>query len=97
MDPGVEKRVRQAAAALEADGVAVRSTSIPEHPSFGSLRVPLLLLGSYELMRTTDSRRHTNLPVPCGTVDSLSAGCMLVGRHCDEATLYRLAAAVEAT
>ena len=208
MDPGVEKRVRQAAAALEANGVAVQSTSIPEHPSFGSLMVPLLLLGSYELMRNDGFAPHANLPVPyglpehfrawhdhaddmpvnvktlllsgavaaaaggpshyakalrlrdatratydralagfdallmpttpgtapplpgpqasctarvaagadgvsntsqfnvsghpalsvpCGTVDSLPAGCMLVGRHCDEATLYRLAAAVEAT
>ena len=207
VDPGIEKTVRQAIRRLESRGVAVHSTSVPEHPSLGVVMLPLLVLGAYELMRNSGFASHSNLPVPfglpeqfgswhehadampvnvktmllggaiatadggpshyakalrlrdaaratydralegfdallmptttrtaprlpgpeatyaerfaaggegiantaqfdvsghpaisvpCGEVEGLPVGCMLVGRHCDEATLYRLAAAVEA-
>jgi len=33
--------------------------------------------------------------VPCGRVDGLPVGLMLVGRHFEETTLIRLARAVE--
>jgi amidase len=39
---------------------------------------------------------HPALSVPCGTVDGLPVGMMLVGRHFDESILYRLAHAFEA-
>lgn len=38
---------------------------------------------------------HPALSVPCGTVDGLPVGLQLVGDRFDEATLYRLAAAVD--
>lgn len=42
-----------------------------------------------------DVTHHPALAVPCGTVDGLPASMMLVGRHHDEATLYRIAYAFE--
>ena len=42
-----------------------------------------------------NSTHHPALSVPCGTVDGLPVGMMLVGRHWDEATLYCLANAFE--
>ena len=206
-DPGVEQSVRQAAESLAARDVEIQSTSVPEHLSLGIAMVPLLVLGTYDLMRNGGFANHANLPVPfglpeafeawhahadsmpvnvkamllvgavarasggprhyakalrlrdaaratydgalegldallmpttpktapplpgpdasvaerfaaggdgvantaqfdvsghpaisvpCGEVDGLPVGCMLVGRHGDEATLYRLAAAIEA-
>ena len=35
------------------------------------------------------------MSVPCGLVDGLPAGMMLVGRRYDESTIYRAAAAFE--
>jgi amidase len=42
-----------------------------------------------------DATGHPAISVPCGEVEGLPVGGMLVGRHWDEATLYRLAAAIE--
>ena len=42
-----------------------------------------------------DATGHPALSVPSSPADGLPVGCMLVGRHWDEATLYRIAAAVE--
>ena len=42
-----------------------------------------------------DVSGHPALSVPCGEADGLPVGCMLVGRHWEESTLYRLAAAIE--
>ena len=38
---------------------------------------------------------HPALQVPCGASDGLPVGMMLIGRHYDEATLYRAASAFE--
>lgn len=38
---------------------------------------------------------HPAISIPCAMVDGLPAGMMLVGRHFDECTLYRLASAFE--
>lgn len=43
-----------------------------------------------------DVSGHPAVSVPCGEIAGLPVGCMLVGRHFDEATLYRLASAIEA-
>ncbi len=42
-----------------------------------------------------DATHHPAISVPCGEVDGLPVGMMLVGRHFDEATLYRGAYAFE--
>jgi amidase len=42
-----------------------------------------------------DVTGHPAISVPCGEAEGLPVGCMLVGRYWDEATLYRLAAAIE--
>jgi amidase len=42
-----------------------------------------------------DVSHHPAVSVPCGTSDGLPVGMMLVGRHFDEATLYRVAHAYE--
>ena len=42
-----------------------------------------------------NSTHHPALSVPCGTIDGLPAGMMLVGRHWEEKTLYTVAHAVE--
>lgn len=38
---------------------------------------------------------HPALSVPCGSVDGLPVGIQLIGRHFDEATLYRVGQAIE--
>jgi amidase len=42
-----------------------------------------------------DVTHHPALSVPCGMVDGLPVGLMLVGRHFDEPTIYRAAHAFE--
>jgi amidase len=43
-----------------------------------------------------DVSGHPAFTVPCGRVNGLPVGLMLVGRHFEEATLLRLARAIEA-
>jgi amidase len=40
---------------------------------------------------------HPAISIPCGMEDGRPIGMMLVGRHFDEATIYRAAAAFEAS
>ena len=42
-----------------------------------------------------DVSHHPALSIPCGMLDGLPVGMMLVGRHGDEASLYRIAHAFE--
>ena len=42
-----------------------------------------------------NSTHHPAMSIPCGTVDGLPVGMMLVGRHWEENTLYRAAAVIE--
>ena len=44
-----------------------------------------------------DITHHPAMSVPCGMVDGLPVGMMLVGRHFDEMTIYRAAHAFEQT
>jgi amidase len=44
-----------------------------------------------------DVSGHPAFTIPCGRKDGLPIGLMLVGRHFDEATLIRLASAIEAS
>ena len=42
-----------------------------------------------------DNTHHPAMSVPCGLSDGLPVGMMLVGRHFEEATIYRAAHAFE--
>jgi len=42
-----------------------------------------------------DVSHHPAMSVPCGSIDGLPVGMMLVGRHWEEATIYRAAHALE--
>ncbi len=44
-----------------------------------------------------DVTGHPAMSIPCGRVDGLPVGLMLVGRHFDESALYQAAAAFEAS
>jgi amidase len=41
------------------------------------------------------STGHPAISVPCGMIDGLPVGMMLIGRHFDERTVYRAAYAYE--
>jgi amidase len=42
-----------------------------------------------------DATGHPAMTVPCGMSDGLPIGLMLIGKHHDESTIYRAAAAFE--
>ncbi|BCF93290.1 MULTISPECIES: amidase [Paraburkholderia] len=53
---------------------------------------------AFEMLPNTcpfDCTGHPAMSVPCGTVDGLPVGMMLIGKHWDEATIYRGAYAFE--
>ena len=55
---------------------------------------------AFEMIGNTaplDITGHPAMSIPCGTVDGLPVGLMLVGKHYAEATLYQAAAAFEAS
>ncbi|KPZ08665.1 amidase [Pseudomonas syringae group genomosp. 3] len=55
---------------------------------------------AFEMIGNTtpfDVTGHPALSIPCGQVDGLPVGMMLVGRHYAESTLYQAAAAFEAS
>lgn len=58
----------------------------------------LVVQRAHEMFANTaafDATGHPALTVPCGLSDGLPVGLMLVGRHGDEATIYRAAHAFE--
>lgn len=55
---------------------------------------------AFEMIGNTaplDITGHPAMSIPCGTVDGLPVGLMLVGRHYAETTIYQAAAAFEAS
>jgi amidase len=53
---------------------------------------------AFEMIGNTspfDITGHPAMSIPCGTVDGLPVGLMLIGRHLDEPTIYRAAQALE--
>jgi amidase len=55
---------------------------------------------SWEATRNTcpfNVTGHPAISIPCGMEDERPIGAMLVGRHWDEATIYRAAAAFESS
>ncbi|MEE3328843.1 MAG: amidase [Myxococcota bacterium] len=71
-DPGVEKRVREAADQLAQGGAQVETVSIPEHLWIGSAGVPLLILGGFELVRGGGFATHANMPVLAGLPEAFA-------------------------
>ena len=53
---------------------------------------------AFEMITNTapfDITHHPAMSLPCGMVDGLPVGLMLVGRHFEESTIYRAAHAFE--
>ena len=53
---------------------------------------------AFEMIPNTapfDVTGHPAMSIPCGMIDGLPVGMMLIGRHYDESTIYRAAAAFE--
>ncbi len=72
---------------MKATPLPQADASIPEQ--VGAALGPLLNTSPF------NNTHHPAISIPCGRVDGLPIGLMLVGRHFEEATLYRLAHAFE--
>ena len=71
------------------------ATKLPEE----NAPISEILQRGFEMLPNTapfDCTHHPAMSVPCGIVDGLPAGMMLVGRQYAEDTIYRAAAAFEA-
>ena len=71
-------------------------TATPLPPAGSS--VEEVVSRAFEMLPNTcpfDVTGHPAITVPCGLVDGLPVGMMLVGKHYDEATIYRAAYAFE--
>jgi amidase len=58
----------------------------------------LYIQRAFEMIENTapfDATGHPAMTVPCGLVDGLPVGLMLIGKHGDESTIYRAAHAFE--
>jgi amidase len=58
----------------------------------------LYIQRAFEMIENTapfDATGHPALSIPCGLVDGLPVGLMLIGKFYDEATIYRAAHAFE--
>ena len=58
----------------------------------------LYIQRAFEMIGNTapfDATGHPAMSIPCGVADELPVGLMLIGKHFDEATIYRAAAAFE--
>jgi amidase len=71
------------------------ATPLPE----ANAPIDLILQRGFEMLPNTapfDCTHHPAMSIPCGMVDGLPVGMMLVGRMFGEETIYRAAAAFEA-
>jgi amidase len=71
----------------------------PKLPPDNAVRRQKIGPGSAPIVNTApfDVTGHPAMSVPCGFVDGLPVGMMLVARHWNEATIYRAARAYEAS
>jgi amidase len=70
------------------------ATPLPE----ANAPVAQILQRAFEMLANTvqfDCTHHPAMSLPCGMVDGLPVGMMLVGKAFDEETIYRAAAAFE--
>jgi amidase len=72
-------------------------TTAPELPpeNAGSEVVMAHALGALVNTMQFDLTGHPAMSIPCGMIKDLPVGMMLVGKHLDEATIYRAAHAFE--
>jgi amidase len=71
------------------------ATKLPE----ANAPIDEIIQRGFEVLSNTaqfDATHHPAMSLPCGMVDGLPVGLMLVGRMFDEETIYRAAAAFEA-
>ncbi|MFB6302473.1 MAG: amidase [Haloferacaceae archaeon] len=88
-------------ALAEVDVLALPTTPVTAYDVREGLDGPELVERAYAGPRVANTAPfnltgHPAVSVPCGTVDELPVGLMLVGRRGDDATVLRAAAAVEA-
>jgi amidase len=72
----------------------MKATPLP--PADASLA--LYCQRAFEMLPNTapfDITGHPAMSIPCGMIDGLPAGMMLIGRHYEEGTIYRAAAGFE--
>jgi len=70
------------------------ATPLPSHDA----PISELVAKAFGMTRNTapfDVTGHPAMNVPCGMVDELPVGLMIVGKHLDEATIYKVAYAFE--
>lgn len=70
------------------------ATKLPEE----NAPIPEILARAFEMLPNTspfDCSHHPAMSIPCGLADGLPVGMMLIGKHYDETTIYRAAAAFE--
>ena len=80
------------------DVLVMPTTPITAHPLVRDADSRTLLDHAWGMLSNTspfNATGHPGLSIPCGKSDGLPVGLMLVGKHFDESTLYRAAAAVE--
>ena len=92
-------RARYDEALAEVDLIVMPTTAMRAQPLGSTDAAPLEYIGrAFEMLGNTsptDVTHHPAMNVPCGMVDGLPVGMMLVGRRFDEATVLRAAAAFE--
>jgi amidase len=86
--------------ALQEVDILVMPTTITTAPPLppedaGAAEVIGAAFGPLRNTAPFNSTHHPALSVPCGMLDGLPVGMMLIGRHWQEATLYRVAHALE--
>jgi amidase len=70
------------------------ATPLPEE----NATIDVILQRAFEMLPNTapfDCTHHPAMSLPCGLIDGLPVGLMLIGKHHDEATIYQAAAAFE--
>ena len=82
----------------EFDVLVMPTTPITAHPLVRDADSRTLLDHAWGMLSNTapfNATGHPGLSIPSGKSDGLPVGLMLVGKHFDESTLYRVAAAFE--
>ena len=94
-------RAKYDEALADVDLIVMPTTAMRAQPLGSTEAAPIEYVGTaFQMLGNTsptDVTHHPAMNVPCGMVDGLPVGMMLVGRRFDEATVLRAAAAFEKT